>query len=132
MRVRSFLASSFCIALLCVLTMRSTPSVAETKTTADFIRLCEGQNPSNRCLLEYETVLAANGDWGGGASHPSCPPSDDLPINSPRQYVAWRTEIAAVVGWLKSRPDLNSQSDAESIGSAASALYPCRKQQKKD
>jgi hypothetical protein len=127
MRVRSFLASLFCIALLCVLTMTSGPSVAETKTTADFIRLCEGQNPSNSCILEYETVIVANEDWGGGASHASCPPSMDLPINSPKQYGAWRMEIVAVVGWLKSRPDLNSRSDAESVGSAAFALYPCHK-----
>lgn len=120
----------FSIAFLALLSIFISGAKADSpsKTTRDFIAMCDTAVPSMDCLLEYEVALTAlnwNDDGTGKDPDRTCEsvPSSEI---SPEGLQMRRAQVLTILTWLKHHPENDSKADTYGIEAAVHAIYPCK------
>lgn len=99
---------------------------AETKTTNDFVRLCAAQIPSEECLVEFQSIEAANNIAAaiGSGNTSNCAVAQIDGSTYDLLVAGLRKQVRAVLAWLKAHPQYGSRTDADGVGMALHAIYP--------
>ena len=86
-------------------------------TAADFIRSCDAEVNSLDCLDDYVVYEV---------QATTCEPKVTAKMGEDESLPIYRSQILAVVAWLKQHPEYDSKNEGVGIIAALRAIYPCK------